>query len=135
MKQEPALVKGLQEKVEFFYKLLEESLEASENESKRTKLKDLVKVTSTHCVSPIVVIRLNEKTELTREEQVDVMNSVASECLEKGIFVVSTGSHIYHHLHRVPPPSLRLTIMAKQSKEDIELALDVLKQAIFNHLG
>jgi len=61
---------------------------------------------------------------------VDLLEKVSEECLDRGVFLISTGRHVYHHLHRVPPPALRLTIMNKQSKEEINMAVGVLKKAI-----
>ena len=136
MKQEPGLVKGLQKKIRFFYDRLDEEMGESGNTN--IMLKDLIKVVSAPNISPIVVIQLNnetKETKVSREEQIEIMDAIASKCLDKGILLVSTGSHVHHYLHKLPPPSLRLTIMAKQSEEDIELAIQVLKQAIFDHVG
>ena len=137
MKEEPELVKSLQEKIQFFYDRLDKEMGTSGKESTRM-LKDLIKVVSAPKISPIVVIQLShlrKETEFHREDQIKIMDAIASKCLEKGILLVSTGSHVYHHLHKLPPASLRLTIMAKQSEKDIELAILVLKEVIFDHLG
>jgi len=55
------------------------------------------------------------------------LDEIAKKCLINGVFVVSTGRHVMHHLHKIPPPALRLVIMAKYSKSNINTAIKLLK--------
>merc|ERR1712038_1299356 len=93
-----------------------------------------VMITSQKDISPIVFFQLTKREDnrllLSREEQIDLMEKIAEECLDNGVFLISTGRHVYYHLHKIPPPALRLTIMNKQSKEEIDMAVKVLRNAI-----
>jgi len=96
-------------------------------------------VTSTEGISPLVFLQItkhrdddndnNDDKLLSRKQQIEILDEIAKKCLINGVFVVSTGRHVMHHLHKIPPPALRLVIMAKHSKSDINTAIKVLKQA------
>jgi len=124
MKSQPGIVEELTEKVRYFYQKVEEVM------------KDIVPkkviITSQKDLSPIVFFQLGEdhRSLLSREEQVGLLEKISEDCLDRGLFLISTGRHLYHHLHRIPSPALRLTIMNKQSKEEINIAVGVLKKAI-----
>lgn len=124
MKTEPELLSTLRENIEYFYQQI--------NAQMSNLIPSKVMITSTENLSPIVLLQLtkNEDNVLNRDEQVDLFDKVAACCLENGVFVISTGSHVYDHLHKIPPPAIRMTIMAKQSKADIDTAIKVLKKAV-----
>jgi hypothetical protein len=88
-------------------------------------------ITSRENISPIVFLQLTKDDDaiISRKQQIVIFDAIAKKCLLNGVFVVSTGRHVMHHLHKVPPPALRLTIMSKQSKADINTAIKVLKHA------
>lgn len=69
-----------------------------------------------------------------REEQIDVLDAIAEECLRNGLALVSTGRHVGGHLHKVPPPSLRMAVSAAHRREDIDKALEVLRSAVLKVL-
>ena len=89
-------------------------------------------ITSEENISPIVYLQLtkNDDKILNREEQVELFDRVASYCFENGVFVISTGGHVYDHLYKIPPPGIRMTILAKQNKTEIDTAIQVMKKAI-----
>jgi len=124
LKGESQLLVDLQENIDYFYEEM--------NIQMSSIIPDKVMITSLENVSPIVYLQhtKNEDHVLTRDEQVDLFDKVAAYCLENGVFVISTGSHVYEHLHKIPPPAIRMTIMAKQSKSDIDTAIKVLKKAM-----
>jgi len=141
MENDPGLVTELAEKVRYFYQEVEEQMGSNTNNGGDIDNKDKdgthvvpdkVMVTSMKGLSPIVFFQLTKKEDrlLTRDQQVELLERVAEQCLENGVFLVSTGRHVYYHMHKIPPPSLRLTIMRQQSKEELSLAVAVLKKAI-----
>lgn len=89
-------------------------------------------VTSARGLSPLVFLQLtkNDTAILTREEQMDITNAIAKKCFDDGLLIIATGNHVNSRLHKIPPPALKITVMAKQSKEDIDHAINILKNAI-----
>lgn len=103
-----------------------------------------LKITSAIGVSPLVFLQFvqnienssdlgntNTKISWTREKQTYVLDEIAKECLKNNILIISTGGHVIHHLLAVPPPSLRLSIMSKHSRDDIDNSIKVLHDSIF----
>eukprot|EP00557_Chaetoceros_sp_GSL56_P006864 CAMPEP_0176497408 /NCGR_PEP_ID=MMETSP0200_2-20121128/11707_1 /TAXON_ID=947934 /ORGANISM="Chaetoceros sp., Strain GSL56" /LENGTH=554 /DNA_ID=CAMNT_0017895417 /DNA_START=535 /DNA_END=2199 /DNA_ORIENTATION=+ len=125
METEPKVLATLKENIAYFYDLLQ------------SELKDIIPskilVTSEIGLSPLVFLQLANNNNdggnivLTRNQQVRILDEIAQRSLEMGVFIVSTGRHVTHHLHKLPSPSLRMTIMAKQSKAEIHTAITVLK--------
>jgi serine palmitoyltransferase len=126
METEPKVLETLKENIAYFYNLLQSELEHI--------IPSKILVTSEIGLSPLVFLQLanddDSKILLTRTEQVRILDEIAHRCLEAGVFIVSTGRHVTHHLHKLPPPSLRITIMAKQSKAEIQTAISVLKTVV-----
>jgi len=126
MRTHPELVEDLTDKVRYFYQKVQDDM--------KEIVPKKVMITSEKDISPIVFFQLTKRDDnhslLTREEQIDVLEKIAEECLDNGVFLISTGRHVYYHLHRIPPPALRLTIMNKQSKEEIDYAVKVLMKSI-----
>jgi serine palmitoyltransferase len=124
METEPQLLSILRENVTYFYQQL--------NTEMSSLIPSKVMVTSEEGLSPIVYLQFTKQEDhiLSREEQIDLFDAVAANCLQNGVFVVSTGSHVFNHLHKIPSPGIRMTIMAKQSKNDIDTAIKILKNAI-----
>ena len=54
---------------------------------------------------------------------------IAQKCLEGGLMIVST-EHVKPLLHITPPPSIRITITAAHSQQDIDEAVRVLTKAV-----
>lgn len=94
-----------------------------------------IKITS-HKSSPIIVLQLrnivdtkNEK-KLSRQSQIEYFDEVARICKDDGgVALVSTGQHVLFHIHKVPPPAIRLTITALHTKQDIQKAINALNEA------
>ena len=95
-------------------------------------------VTSTEGISPLVFLQItkhrdddndnnDDSKHLSRKQQIEILDEIAKKCLINGVFVVSTGRHVMHHLHKIPPPALRLVIMAKYIKSNINTAIKLLK--------
>jgi 7-keto-8-aminopelargonate synthetase and related enzymes len=131
METEPKVLTTLKENIGYFYNLLQSEL--------GDIIPNKLVITSEIGLSPLVFLQLanddddhddDSKRFWTRTEQVRILDEIAQKCLEMDIFIVSTGRHVTHHLHKVPPPSLRMTIMAKQSKAEIRTAISVLKTVI-----
>ncbi len=134
MQEEPELLDVLRENVVYAYEEMEKALVGV--------IPNKIRITSEDCISPIMYLQFaaNEDGDdndddgkeilLSREDQIDLFDRIASTCLENGLFIVSTGRHVYEHLHKVPPPSIRMTIQAKHSKDDIDTAINILKKAI-----
>ncbi len=124
LETQPEVLGNLKENIAFFYKTLN-SISAKGT----TLIPNKLVVTSDEGLSPMVYLQLADQA-LTREEQIELLDLIALKCLEDGVFIVSTGNHVNHHLHKIPPPMLRLTIMAKQNKTEICTAITVLKDAV-----
>ena len=50
--------------------------------------------------------------------------------MEGEVAIVSTGGHVKKYLQLVPEPSLRLVANVSQTKEDVELLVKVLGEAV-----
>ena len=125
MEAEPHILQVLKDNIAYFYDKLQ------------VDLPDVLKITSSNGISPILFLQLNHDNDvsvnidaMTRRQQIDLLDEIAMKCLTNGLFVVSTGRHVVQHLHKIPPPALRLTIMAKQSKADIDTAIQVLNDVV-----
>lgn len=129
LESEPKVLETLKENIAYFYSRLQSELNHI--------IPSKVLITSKIGLSPLVFLQLakgdhyeKKKGGLTRRQQVHIMDEIARRCLEMGVFIVSTGRHVNHHLHKVPPPSLRMTIMSKQSISEINTAIEVLKTVL-----
>ena len=59
------------------------------------------------------------------------MDQIAHHCLVNGtVAVVSTGGHVKKYLQLVPEPSLRLVASASHDKEDVEVLVKALGEAV-----
>jgi serine palmitoyltransferase len=100
----------------------------------RSVIPDLVTVTSTPELSPLVYLKLvvpeDESKILSREEQCLLWDKVANRCMDEGLLVVSTGRHVGVHLHKKPSPALKVVITAHHSKEHLDVALQILGNAM-----
>lgn len=76
-------------------------------------------------VSPIIHLRI--KGELSDEE--DLLEAIKKECLKKGIFVVNARYVNHQELHQ-KKPSIRLSLSAGFSKNEIEKIASNLKSAV-----
>lgn len=129
METEPIILETLKENVDYFYKALQ--LELGD---KAGLMPSRLVVTSAVGLSPLVFLQLSpeEGQGMSRAEQVEILDTIASTCLHKGVMIVSTGQHVSHHLHMIPSPALRMTIQAKQSKANIDTAVRILKIAVLD---
>lgn len=124
MEKNTNVLKKLKDNVEYFYNQLERECQDI--------IPQKMAVTSARGLSPLVFLQLtkDDNAILTREEQMDITNAIAKKCFDDGLFIIATGGHVNSHLHKIPPPSLKITIMAKQSNDDIDHAISILKNAI-----
>ena len=124
MDSEPQLLGVLRENITYAYEQLTTQL--------ANVIPSKIVITSEEAISPIVYLQFapSKDKAMSREEQIDLFDKVACDCLENGLFIVSTGSHVNEHLHKVPPPAIRITIQAKHRKAEIETAVKVLKKVI-----
>ena len=100
------------------------------------RLRNRLVITS-HPQSPILYLCLadEEATGRTRAEQTSILDKIAAHCLvEGGVAVVSTGGHVKKYLQLVPEPSLRLVANVSQTKDDVELLVKALGEAVENVL-
>jgi len=96
------------------------------------KLRNRLIITS-HPQSPILYLCLadQEATGRTRAEQTSILDQISAHCLIEGkVAVVSTGDHVKKYLQLVPEPSLRLIANVSQTKDDVELLVRVLGDAV-----
>ncbi len=84
----------------------------------------LFDIISDEC-SSIVFIRLSERSTLSEKEEEDTLARIARRCLEKGVLIISTAKG-NDFLHCRPPPSLKMTITAAHTKEEIQKTLKTL---------
>lgn len=77
--------------------------------------------------SPIVVLELSDKVDGEDLDETALLDQIAKECLKHGVAIVSA-KHVQHLVHRVPPPSIRMTVSALHSKDDIDQALKILRE-------
>lgn len=83
-------------------------------------------------LSSIAFLQLkNTKNELIREEKIDILDEIVYFCQKKGVIIVSTG-HVCKSMHTTPEPGIRLTVTSVHSREDIQFAIKVLKEAVEN---
>ena len=100
------------------------------------RLRNRLVITS-HPQSPILYLCLadEEATGRTRAEQTSILDKISAHCLvEGGVAVVSTGGHVKKYLQLVPEPSLRLVANVSQTKDDVELLVKALGEAVENVL-
>jgi len=97
-------------------KKMEKSTDASENESTNT--------TTTSNTTKIAV----SSAPLIDNEFILVCN-IARKCLENGVAVVATGKN-FGNVRAEPPPAIRLTLSAIQTKDDMDKAIRVLSTAV-----
>jgi len=129
LETQPTVLETLKDNVEYFYDQLQEQLVEI--------IPKKLMVTSKEGVSPIVFLQhtKDEDNLLTAEERVDKFDEIARKCLDNGVYIIPTGRHVTHHLHKIPPPALRMTITAHQSKAELDTAIKVLKDAATSILG
>lgn len=88
----------------------------------------LFDIISDEC-SSIVFIRLSERSTLSEKEEEDTLARIARRCLEEGVLIISTAKG-NDFLHCRPPPSLKMTITAAHTKEEIQKTLKTLCIAV-----
>jgi len=96
------------------------------------KLHNRLVITS-NPLSPILYLRLadNEAVGQTRVEQTAVLDRISHHCLvEGGVAIVSTGGHVRKHLQLVPEPALRVAAHVCQSRDDVEVLVKALGEAV-----
>jgi len=79
--------------------------------------------------SSIAFLRLSDRSELSKDEEECILSRIALHCLREGVLIISTNK-VKGFLHRLPPPSLRMTVTAAHSKEDIQKAIQTLSMAV-----
>ena len=122
-----ALIKRLHQNISHLYTTLTNSAHPH-----ALKLRNRLIITS-HPQSPILYLCLadQEATGRTRAEQTSILDQISAHCLLEGkVAVVSTGGHVKKYLQLVPEPSLRLIANVSQTKDDVELLVRVLGEAV-----
>jgi serine palmitoyltransferase len=123
----PALLNRLRENISLLYSTLTNS-----SHPYALKLRGRLSITSDP-LSPLFYLRLadEEATGRTRAEQTIILDQIANHCLVNGnVAVVSTGGHVKKYLQLVPEPSLRLVASACHDKEDVEVLVKALGEAV-----
>lgn len=139
IEDEPWHLKKLKDNVKYMYNNLECMLNSFKNYCWRLKITSFVEV------SPLVFLQLVQNIERvhdqkdmskmitwSREKQTYILDKISKVCLDNNVVLISTGGHVIQHLAAVPPPSLRLTVMSKQSRDDIDTVTQVLRDAIIS---
>eukprot|EP00978_Attheya_sp_CCMP212_P017526 scaffold46830_cov62-Attheya_sp.AAC.5 len=126
LQNEPSILAQLKSNVSYMYQKLRSSV----------ILCNWLVVTSDD-LSPLVFLQCKkiEGHILTRDEQVMAFEKIAGECLTNGVALISTGRHVIDHIHKIPPPALRMSISAAHTKADLDKALTVLTDAVSNVAG
>ena len=122
-----ALIERLHQNISYLYSTLTNSAHPH-----ALKLRNRLIITS-HPQSPILYLCLadQEATGRTRAEQTSILDQISAHCLIEGkVAVVSTGAHVKKYLQLVPEPSLRLIANVSQTKDDVELLVRVLGEAV-----
>ena len=122
-----ALIERLHQNISHLYTTLTNSAHPH-----ALKLRNRLIITS-HPQSPILYLCLadQEATGRTRAEQTSILDQISAHCLIEGkVAVVSTGGHVKKYLQLVPEPSLRLIANVSQTKDDVELLVRVLGEAV-----
>lgn len=122
-----ALLNRLRENISHLYSTLTNS-----SHPYALKLRNRLSITSDP-LSPLLYLRLadQEATGRTRSEQTQILDQIAQHCLVNGkVAVVSTGGHVKKYLQLVPEPSLRLVASASHDKEDVEVLVKALGEAV-----
>jgi serine palmitoyltransferase len=123
----PALLNRLRENISDLYATLTNS-----SHPHALKLRNRLSITSDP-LSPLFYLRLadEEATGRTRAEQTLILDQIAHHCIVNGnVAVVSTGGHVKKYLQLVPEPSLRLVASASHDKEDVEVLVKALGEAV-----
>jgi len=93
----------------------EENMDASENEStKTTTISNTTKIASP---APLI------------DDEFIFICNIARKCLENGVAVVATGRN-FGNVRAEPPPAIRITLSAVQTKNDMDTAIRVLSNAV-----
>ena len=122
-----ALIERLHQNISHLYTTLTNS-----SHPHALKLRNRLIITS-HPQSPILYLCLadQEATGRTRAEQTSILDQISAHCLVEGkVAVVSTGGHVKKYLQLVPEPSLRLIANVSQTRDDVELLVRVLGEAV-----
>jgi serine palmitoyltransferase len=84
--------------------------------------------------SPIVFLVLAECPETEDIDATVFLSEVVRECIRRGVGTVSAGQHNTRAgtqlLRAEPPPSIRMTVSAAHTKEDIDFAVQVLSESL-----
>jgi 7-keto-8-aminopelargonate synthetase-like enzyme len=92
-------------------------------------LEDLLMITS-DTRSPIVMLQVADIPETEYLDDVVFLQEVVRESLARDVAFVATGAMEQQQRPSDPPPSIRMTISAAQTKADIDKALLVLGEAV-----
>jgi hypothetical protein len=89
----------LKENVSYFYSTLLAELDGI--------IPNKLIITSREGISPIVFLQLTKDDDyiISRKQQIVILDAIVKKYLLNGVFVVSTGRHVMHHLHKVSPPA------------------------------
>ena len=79
--------------------------------------------------SPIIFIRLADRSSLSEAEEECILEKVALFCLQDGVVMISTTSANDLQM-RTSPPSLRMTITAGHTNENIRKTAESLRKAV-----
>jgi hypothetical protein len=62
-------------------------------------------ITSREGISPIAFLHFTKDDDyiISRKQQIVILDAIAKKNLLNRVFVVSTGRHVMHHLHKVSP--------------------------------
>ncbi len=80
--------------------------------------------------SPIVFFELDpaDAAQTTYEANVTRLDVIVRDCLENGVAILSTQRRF--HRKNIPSPAIRLTLSAAHTKDDLDLVLSVLANAV-----
>lgn len=126
MENRPELLEKLRENVVYFHQEVKSIL--SDIVPKRLILTSDEK-------SPLIFLELSDMAGAFLDkglypDNVSLLDAIASECIQCGIAVVSTGFHVQGNMKTVPPPAIRMTVSAVHSRADIDTGLNALKKAV-----
>ena len=92
------------------------------------QMEDVLVVTSDER-SPMVMLRVADIPETEDLNEIAFLGEVVRESLCRGVAFVATGQQ-RGHVRTEPPPAIRLTVSAVNTKEDIDRAIEVLGESV-----
>ncbi|XP_075219139.1 serine palmitoyltransferase subunit I isoform X2 [Lycorma delicatula] len=100
--------------------------------SENNEINEVLKLEG-HPDSPVKHLRIKDVFSLSYDNQLEILNKIVSYCMSRGIAVI-TSSYLTAIEKVLPAPSIRLTVSAVISQQDIKHLINVMEEACRHYL-